>query len=249
LGKARLRSALEAIRVPTAEEWEILRLSLRVAFWSVLVSLPLAVAVAYTLARSNFPGKTLFDATVHLPLVLPPVVVGYLLLLLFGRRGPVGAWLEEWFGIVFAFRWTGAALAAGIMGFPLMVRAVRLSFETIDRRLEAAASTLGAGRAGVFLTITLPLALPGIITGVLLSFARSLGEFGATITFVSNIPGETRTLPLAIYTYTQTPAGDEAALRLSLIAVLLSLAALYVSEVLVRRAAKRVRGDDSDGRH
>jgi len=235
--------------LPTAEEWEILRLSLRVAFWSVLVSLPLAVAVAHTLARSNFPGKTLFDATVHLPLVLPPVVVGYLLLLLFGRRGPVGAWLEEWFGIVFAFRWTGAALAAGIMGFPLMVRAVRLSFESIDRKLEAAASTLGAGRAGVFLTVTLPLALPGIITGVLLSFARSLGEFGATITFVSNIPGETRTLPLAIYTYTQTPAGDEAALRLSLIAVLLSLAALYVSEVLVRRAAKRVRGDDADGRH
>jgi molybdate transport system permease protein len=235
--------------LPTAEEWEILGLSLRVAFWSVLVSLPLAVAVAHTLARSNFPGKTLFDATVHLPLVLPPVVVGYLLLLLFGRRGPVGAWLEEWFGIVFAFRWTGAALAAGIMGFPLMVRAVRLSFETIDRKLEAAASTLGAGRTGVFLTITLPLALPGIITGVLLSFARSLGEFGATITFVSNIPGETRTLPLAIYTYTQTPAGDEAALRLSLIAVLLSLAALYVSEVLVRRAAKRVRGDDADGRH
>jgi len=235
--------------LPTAEEWEILRLSLRVAFWSVLVSLPLAVAVAYTLARSDFPGKTLFDATVHLPLVLPPVVVGYLLLLLFGRRGPVGAWLEEWFGIVFAFRWTGAALAAGIMGFPLMVRAVRLSFESIDRKLEAAASTLGAGRAGVFLTITLPLALPGIITGVLLSFARSLGEFGATITFVSNIPGETRTLPLAIYTYTQTPSGDEAALRLSLIAVLLSLAALYVSEVLVRRAAKRVRGDDADGRH
>jgi len=235
--------------LPTAEEWEILRLSLRVAFWSVLVSLPLAVAVAHTLARSNFPGKTLFDATVHLPLVLPPVVVGYLLLLLFGRRGPVGAWFEEWFGIVFAFRWTGAALAAGIMGFPLMVRAVRLSFESIDRKLEAAASTLGAGRAGVFLTVTLPLALPGIITGVLLSFARSLGEFGATITFVSNIPGETRTLPLAIYTYTQTPAGDEAALRLSLIAVLLSLAALYVSEVLVRRAAKRVRGDDADGRH
>ena len=235
--------------LPTAEEWEILALSLRVAFWSVLVSLPLAVAVAHTLARSNFPGKTLFDATVHLPLVLPPVVVGYLLLLLFGRRGPVGVWLEEWFGIVFAFRWTGAALAAGIMGFPLMVRAVRLSFESIDRKLEAAASTLGAGRTGVFLTVTLPLALPGIITGVLLSFARSLGEFGATITFVSNIPGETRTLPLAIYTYTQTPSGDEAALRLSLIAVLLSLAALYVSEVLVRRAAKRVRGDDADGRH
>jgi len=233
----------------TAEEWEILRLSLRVSFWSVLASLPLAAGVAYLLARATFPGKTLFDAVVHLPLVLPPVVVGYFLLLLFGRRGPLGALLEEWFGIVVAFRWTGAALAAGIMGFPLMVRAIRLSFETIDRRLEAAASTLGAGRIGVFLTVTLPLALPGIITGVLLSFARSLGEFGATITFVSNIPGETRTLPLAIYTFTQTPSGDEAALRLSLIAVLLSLAALYVSEVLVRRATRRVMGDDADGRH
>lgn len=233
----------------TAEEWEILQLSLRVSFWSVLISLPFAVAVAYLLARTNFPGKTLFDATVHLPLVLPPVVVGYFLLLLFGRRGPLGGLLEEWFGLVFAFRWTGAALAAGIMGFPLMVRAVRLSFETIDRKLEAAASTLGAGRIAVFATVTLPLALPGLITGVLLSFARGLGEFGATITFVSNIPGETRTLPLAIYTFTQTPTGDEAALRLSLIAVLLSLAALYVSEVLVRRATKRVMGDDADGRH
>jgi molybdate transport system permease protein len=233
----------------TAEELEILRLSLRVSFWSVLASLPLAVAVAYLLARATFPGKTLFDAAVHLPLVLPPVVVGYFLLLLFGRRGPLGGLLEDWFGIVVAFRWTGAALAASIMGFPLMVRAIRLSFETIDRRLEAAASTLGAGGIGVFLTVTLPLALPGIITGVLLSFARSLGEFGATITFVSNIPGETRTLPLAIYTFTQTPTGDEAALRLSLIAVLLSLAALYVSEVLVRCATKRVMGDDADGRH
>jgi molybdate transport system permease protein len=232
----------------TAEEQEVLWLSLRVAFWSVLVSLPFAVAVAYVLARASFPGKVLFDAAVHLPLVLPPVVVGFFLLLLFGRRGPLGEILEQWFGIVVAFRWTGAALAAGIMGFPLMVRAIRLSFETIDRKLEAAASTLGAGRAGVFLTVTLPLALPGIITGVLLSFARSLGEFGATITFVSNIPGETRTLPLAIYTYTQTPAGDVAALRLSAIAVLLSLAALYVSEILVRRAARRVSGEDAVGR-
>jgi molybdate transport system permease protein len=229
----------------TAEEQEVLWLSLRVAFWSVFVSLPIAVAVAYALARASFPGKTLFDALVHLPLVLPPVVVGYLLLLLFGRRGPLGEVLEQWFGIVVAFRWTGAALAAGIMGFPLMVRAMRLSFEMIDRKLEAAAGTLGAGRAGVFLTVTLPLALPGIITGVLLSFARSLGEFGATITFVSNIPGETRTLPLAIYTYTQTPSGDAAALRLSAIAVLLSLAALYASEVLVRRAARRVAGEDA----
>ena len=233
----------------TPEEQEVLWLSLRVAFWSVLVSLPVAVAVAYVLARASFPGKTLFDAAVHLPLVLPPVVVGFFLLLLFGRRGPIGAILDQWFGIVVAFRWTGAALAAGVMGFPLMVRAIRLSFETIDRKLEAAASTLGAGRAGVFLTVTLPLALPGVITGVLLSFARSLGEFGATITFVSNIPGETRTLPLAIYTYTQTPAGDAAAMRLSAIAVVLSLAALYVSEVLVRRATNRLRGEDALDRH
>jgi molybdate transport system permease protein len=232
----------------TPDEVEVLWLSLRVAFWSVLVSLPWAIAVAYVLARASFPGKTLFDAAVHLPLVLPPVVVGFFLLLLFGRRGPVGQILDHWFGIVVAFRWTGAALAAGVMGFPLMVRAIRLSFETVDRKLEAAASTLGAGRAGVFLTITLPLALPGVITGILLSFARSLGEFGATITFVSNIPGETRTLPLAIYTFTQTPAGDEAALRLSLIAVLLSLAALYISEVLVRRATRRVAGEDALGR-
>jgi molybdate transport system permease protein len=233
----------------TAEELEILRLSLRVSFWSVLVSLPVAIAVAYLLARAAFPGKTLFDAVVHLPLVLPPVVVGYFLLLLFGRHGPLGGLLEHWFGVVVAFRWTGAVLAAGVMGFPLMVRAIRLSFETVDRKLEAAASTLGAGRMAVFATVTLPLALPGLITGILLSFARSLGEFGATITFVSNIPGETRTLPLAIYTFTQTPSGDEAALRLSLIAVLLSLAALSVSEVLVRRAARRVRGDDAYGRH
>jgi len=231
----------------TQEELEVLQLSLRVAFWSVLVSLPFAIAVAQVLARSNFPGKTIFDAVVHLPLVLPPVVVGFFLLLLFGRRGPIGALLDEWFGIVVAFRWTGAALAAGIMGFPLMVRAIRLSIEAVDRRLEAAASTLGAGRAGVFFTITLPLALPGVITGALLSFARSIGEFGATITFVSNIPGETRTLPLAIYTYTQTPSGDAMAMRLSLLAVVLSLVALYLSEVLVRRAARRMRGEDAVG--
>jgi molybdate transport system permease protein len=233
----------------TPEEQEALSLSMRVAFWSVIVSLPFAIAVAYLLARARFPGKALFDALVHLPLVLPPVVVGFFLLLLFGQRGPIGAILDQWFGIVVAFRWTGAALAAGIMGFPLVVRAIRLSFETIDRKLEAAASTLGAGRVGVFATVTLPLALPGIVTGALLSFARSLGEFGATITFVSNIPGETRTLPLAIYTYTQTPAGDAAALRLSAVAVLLSLAALYISEVLVRRAARRVAGEDAFGRN
>jgi molybdate transport system permease protein len=232
----------------TPEEQEVLLLSLRVAFWSVALSLPFAVAVAYALARASFPGKTLFDAVVHLPLVLPPVVVGYFLLLVFGRRGPVGSLLDDWFGIVLVFRWTGAALAAGIMGFPLMVRAIRLSFEAVDRKLEAAASTLGAGRAAVFATVTLPLALPGVLTGMLLSFARSLGEFGATITFVSNIPGETRTLPLAIYTYTQVPAGDAAALRLSLIAVTLSLAALFVSEIMVRRATRRITGDDADGR-
>jgi molybdate transport system permease protein len=233
----------------TPEELEVLGLSLKVAFWSVLVSLPLAVAVAYLLARANFPGKTLFDAAVHLPLVLPPVVVGYLLLLLFGKHGPIGSWLDHWFGFTVAFRWTGAALAAAIMGFPLMIRAIRLSFEAIDRKLEAAASTLGAGRIGVFLTVALPLALPGIVTGVLLSFARSLGEFGATITFVSNIPGETRTLPLAIYTYTQTPAGDAQALRLSMIAIVLSLAALFVSEVLVRRATRQIMGHDPEARH
>jgi molybdate transport system permease protein len=232
----------------SAEELEVLLLSLRVAFWSVALSLPFAVAVAYVLARASFPGKTLFDAAVHLPLVLPPVVVGYFLLLVLGRRGPVGSLLDEWFGIVLVFRWTGAALAAGIMGFPLMVRAIRLSFETVDRKLEAAASTLGAGRIAVFATVTLPLALPGLLTGMLLSFARSLGEFGATITFVSNIPGETRTLPLAIYTYTQAPAGDAAAMRLSLIAVALSLAALFVSEIVVRRATRRITGDDADGR-
>ena len=230
----------------TPLEWDVLGLSLRVAFWSVLISLPPAVAVAMLLARGRFPGKTLFDAFVHLPLVLPPVVVGFLLLLLFGRQGLLGALLDDWFGLVIAFKWTGAALAAAIMGFPLMVRAIRLSLESIDLKLEAAARTLGADAMRVFLTVTLPLALPGILTGMLLSFARSLGEFGATITFVSNIPGETQTLPLAIYGYTQTPGGDVQALRLSLIAVLLSLAALFISELLVRRATKRIMGHDAE---
>jgi molybdate transport system permease protein len=230
--------------MPTSEEWVVLALSLRVALWSAAISLPLAIAVAWVLARKRFPGKTLFDAFVHLPLVLPPVVVGYSLLILFGKHGPIGELLQEWFGVVIAFRWTGAALAAAVMGFPLMVRAIRLSIESIDRQLESAAETLGANRAWVFVTITLPLALPGIVTGTLLSFARSLGEFGATITFVSNIPGETRTLPLAIYTYTQVPGGDAQALRLSLFAVALSLAALVISEILVRRATARARGSD-----
>ena len=229
----------------TPVEWEILQLSLKVAFWSVLCSLPIAVAVAMLLARSNFPGKSLFDAIVDLPLVLPPVVIGYFLLLLLGRRGPLGAVLEEYFGIVVAFRWTGAAIAAGIMGFPLMVRAIRLSIEAIDGGLEAAARTLGATRWRVYATVTLPLALPGILTGALLSFARSLGEFGATITFVSNIPGETRTLPLAIYTLTQVPGGDAAALRLSVIAILLSVMALMLSEYFVQRAQRRGKGQDA----
>ncbi|HEY1328750.1 MAG TPA: molybdate ABC transporter permease subunit [Casimicrobiaceae bacterium] len=219
----------------TSDEWGIIALSLRVAVVSVACSLPIAVLVAYVLARWSFPGKTLFDAIVHLPLVLPPVVVGYALLILFGKRGPIGSRLEDWFDIVFAFRWTGAALASAVMGFPLMVRAIRLSIAAIDRRLEVAARTLGAPAPWVFASITLPLAMPGLITGALLSFARGLGEFGATITFVSNIPHETQTLPLAIYTFTQVPSGDAAALRLSLIAVVLSLAALAASEWLTRR--------------
>jgi len=225
------------------EEIGIVLLSLRVAVVSVLCSLPIAVFVAYVLARTRFPGKILVDAVVHLPLVLPPVVVGFALLVLFGKRGPIGGLLNDWFGIVFAFRWTGAALASAIMGFPLMVRAIRLSIEAIDRRLETAATTLGGSRAWVFASITLPLALPGIITGVLLSFARGLGEFGATITFVSNIPGETETLPLAIYSLTQVPGGDAQALRLSIIAVVLSVLALVASEWLSARATK-ARSDD-----
>jgi molybdate transport system permease protein len=232
----------------SAAELDVILLSLKVALWSVVVSLPLAIAAAYLLARHDFPGKSLVDAVIHLPLVLPPVVVGYFLLLLLGRRGPLGAWLEEWFGIVVAFRWTGAAIACAVMGFPLMARAIRLSMETIDPKLEAAAATLGAGRPGVFVTITLPLALPGILTGLMLSFARSLGEFGATITFVSNIPGETETLPLAIYALTQVPGGDAQALRLCMISIILSLAALLVSEALVRRAGRRVLGYDAVGR-
>ena len=229
----------------TAEEWEILQLSIKVALWSVAGSLPLGLAAAYLLVRVNFPGKSLFDAVIHLPLVLPPVVIGYFLLLLLGRRGPLGSLAEEYFGIIFAFRWTGAAVACAVMGFPLMVRAIRLSLEAVDERIEAAARTLGAGRLRVLATITLPLTLPGLITGTLLSFARSLGEFGATITFVSNIPGETRTLPLAIHTYLQVPNGDPFAMRLSLIAMAVSLAALLVSEMLTRRATLALKGRDA----
>lgn len=229
----------------SAAEVGIVLLSLRVAAVSVLFSLPVAIAIAYGLARVNFPGKSLIDALVHLPLVLPPVVVGFALLVLFGRHGPVGSVLDRWFGIVFAFRWTGAALASAIMGFPLMVRAIRLSIDGIDHRLETAARTLGASRPWVFLSITLPLALPGIATGVMLSFARGLGEFGATITFVSNIPGETQTLPLAIYALTEVPGADAQALRLCAISVLLSLAALFASEWLTPR---RKRNGDDDRR-
>jgi molybdate transport system permease protein len=229
----------------TLDEWEIIQLSLKVAFWSVLCSLPVAIAIALLLARCDFPGKSVFDAVVHLPLVLPPVVIGYFLLLALGRHGPLGALLEEYLGIVVAFRWSGAAVAAAVMGFPLMVRAIRLSVESIDSGLEAAARTLGATRWRVLFTVTLPLALPGILTGALLSFARGLGEFGATITFVSNIPGETRTLPLAIYTQTQVPGGDSAAMRLSIIAIVLSLVALMVSEWLVQRAQRHAKGRDA----
>jgi len=219
----------------TPEEWTAVALSLRIATVATVASLPLGIAAAFVLARWSFPGKSLFDGLVHLPLVLPPVVTGYVLLVLFGRKGPIGAFLENSLGIVLAFRWTGAALACAVMGFPLMVRAIRLAIEAIDPRLEAAASTLGAGRALVFLTVTLPLALPGIIAGIVLGFAKALGEFGATITFVSNIPGETQTISAAIYSYTQTPSGDAAALRLTIVATILALAALVVSEWFARR--------------
>ena len=217
-------------------------LSLRVAFWAMLCSLPFGVATAMLLARGSFRGRALLNAAVHLPLVLPPVVTGYVLLLLFGRNGPIGHFLGERLGIVFAFRWTGAALACAVMGFPLMVRAIRLSVDAVDRRLEAAAGTLGANAAWVFATITLPLILPGIIAGMVLSFARALGEFGATITFVSNIPGETQTLPTLIYTLIQVPGGDPAAFRLTLVSIAISLAALLVSEGLIERAARRALG-------
>jgi molybdate transport system permease protein len=226
----------------TPDEWNAVRLSIKVAVWAMLGSLPLGLLTALILARGNFWGKSLLNGIVHLPLILPPVVTGYLLLLSFGKRGPVGAFLAEHFGIVFSFRWTGAALACAIMGFPLMVRAIRLSIEAVDRRLEAAAGTLGAGPVWVFATITLPLILPGLIAGMILSFGKAMGEFGATITFVSNIPGETQTLPSAIYTFTQIPGGDAGALRLTLISVAISMAALMASEALAQRASRRIEG-------
>src|SRR5471032_412037 len=224
------------------QDWIAVQLSLRIALVATVVSLPFGVAIAYVLARKNFWSKGLLDALVHLPLVLPPVVTGYLLLITFGRRAPVGAWLADHFGIVFSFRWTGAALACGVMAFPLLVRAIRLSIEAIDRRLEDAAATLGANRTWLFITVTLPLALPGIIAGMMLAFARALGEFGATITFVSNIPGETQTISAAIYTLTQVPGGDAAALSLVIVAVIISLAALIASEWFARRAHARLHG-------
>ena len=222
------------------EELTAVRLSLRIAFWAMLASLPVGLATAFLLARYDFWGKSILNGIVHLPLILPPVVTGYILLLLFGRRGAIGEFLDQSFGIVFAFRWTGAALACAVMGFPLMVRAMRLSIETVDRRLEQAAGTLGASPFMVFVTVTLPLILPGIIAGMILSFAKAMGEFGATITFVSNIPGETQTLPSAIYVFTQVPGGDAGAMRLTLISVAISMAALIASELLARRVARRV---------
>jgi molybdate transport system permease protein len=226
----------------TPEEWTAVALSLRIAVVATLVSLPFGIAIAWLLARKDFWGKALLDGIVHLPLVLPPVVTGYLLLITFGRKGAVGGFLAD-FGIVFSFRWTGAALACGVMAFPLLVRAIRLSFEAIDRRLEDAAATLGANGFWAFLTVTLPLALPGVIAGMVLAFAKALGEFGATITFVSNIPGETQTLSAAIYTLTQIPGGDAAAGRLVIVAIVIALAALVASEWFARRAGMRYHGD------
>ncbi len=222
------------------EEWTAVRLSLKVATVATLVSLPIGIAVALLLARYKFWGHSLLNGLVLMPLILPPVVTGYILLVLFGRRGAIGAFLYDYFGIVFSFRWTGAALACGVMGFPLLVRAIRLSIEAVDTRLEEAAGTLGANRAWVFFTVTLPLIIPGVLAGMVLCFAKAMGEFGATITFVSNIPGETQTLPSAIYTFTQVPGGDAGAFRLTLISVAIAMAALVVSEVMARAANKRL---------
>jgi molybdate transport system permease protein len=224
--------------VLSPEEWGIVALSLHVGGVAVLVTLPIAFGLAMLLARGRFPGKVLVDAAIHLPLVVPPVVTGWLLLLAFAPTGPIGGWLDRWFGVSVLFRWTGAAIAAGVMALPLMVRAMRLSIEAVDRRLEDAAATLGAGRWRVFRTITLPLSLPGVIAGAVLGFARALGEFGATITFVSNVPGETETLPLAIYAALQRPGGEAMVLRLALMSVALSLAALIASELIARRAGR-----------
>lgn len=225
--------------------WQAVWLSVQVSFWATVLSLPLGIWVAHLLARGRFFGRQVLNGLVHLPLILPPVVTGYLLLLTFGRQGPVGRVLEDWFGIVLAFRWTGAVLAAAVMAFPLMVRAIRLAIEAVDPKLEAAAATLGASRWQVFATVTLPLALPGVIAGAVLAFAKAMGEFGATITFVANIPGQTQTLPSAIYAFLQVPGGDGAALRLVAISVLVAMGALVASELLARRVQARVAGRDA----
>lgn len=235
------------MRPLSPEEWEAVRLSLRVAFWATATSLPVALAVAYALARGDFWGRGLLNGLAHLPLVLPPVVTGYLLLIAFGRRGPIGAFLHESFGVGFAFNWAGAALAAAVMGFPLTVRAIRLSLEAVDPKLEDAARALGANRLWTFLTVTLPLILPGIAAGAILCFAKAMGEFGATITFVASIPGETRTLPSAIYALLQTPGGEAGAFRLTIIAVIVAMAALFISEFLARRIAARVGAAQGGG--
>lgn len=223
----------------TETEWSAVTLSLRVAFWATLVSLPFAMAAAHALARGRFPGKQLLNGLVHLPLILPPVVTGYLLLITFNLQAPLGHALAH-LGIVFAFRWTGAALAAAIMAFPLMVRAIRLSLEAVDPKLEDAAATLGASRVWVYLTVTLPMILPGIIAGSILAFAKAIGEFGATITFVSNIPGQTQTLPSAIYAFLQVPGAEGSAIKLVVLSILIALGALFASEVLSRRVAQRI---------
>ena len=223
-------------------EWAAVELSIRVSFWATLASLPPGILVAYALARWRFPGRQVLNGLVHLPLILPPVVTGYLLLITFGRRGAVGQILDQWFGIVLSFRWTGAAVAAAVMAFPLMVRTIRLAIEAVDPKLEAAAGTLGASRPWVFVTVTLPLILPGIVAGAILAFAKAMGEFGATITFVSNIPGQTQTIPSAIHALLQVPGGQEAATRLVIVAIVIAMAALLLSEVVGRRVARMVGG-------
>jgi molybdate transport system permease protein len=226
----------------SSEEWRAVTLSLRVSAVATVLSLPFGIFVAYALARWQFRGRQLLNGLVHLPLILPPVATGYLLLITFGRKGYVGQWLDQWFGIVLAFRWTGAALAAAVMAFPLMVRAIRLAVEAVDPKLQEAAATLGAPRLWVFATVTLPLILPGIIAGAILAFAKAMGEFGATITFVSNIPGQTQTLPSAIYAFLQVPGGDDQAFRLVLVAIVIAMAALLLSEWVSRAVARRISG-------
>jgi molybdate transport system permease protein len=224
------------------QEWTAVALSLKVAFWATLLSLPVGIAVALALARGNFPGKQLLNGLVHLPLILPPVVTGYLLLIAFGRQGAIGSLLDKWFGVILAFRWTGAVLAAAVMAFPLMVRAIRLAIEAVDPKLEQAASTLGANRFWTFTFVTLPLILPGIIAGAILAFAKAMGEFGATITFVANIPGETQTMASAVYAFLQVPGGEASAMRLVVVAIAVAIAALAVSELVATRVARRIAG-------